>query len=89
MSIVAQFVPNQLLLGMKPLAPGVESHSLYRRHIQHAVPKGAECHARMTNVCFIGEHDLQYCNVANDGGGDCCDQEEDRGNEEEGDTDPS
>ena len=42
----------------------------------------------MTNVCFVGEHDFQDCDVADDGGRDCRDQEEDRGNEEEGDADP-
>lgn len=48
----------------------------------------AECHARMAYVRLVREHDFEDGDVADDGGGDCRDQEEDGCDEEEGHADP-
>lgn len=63
-------------------------HSLYRRHVQHAMAKCPKCHTRVTYIRFIGKHDLEDGDIANDGGGDGRNKEEDGSNEEESDADP-
>ena len=50
--------------------------------------EGAECDGGVTEDGLIGEHHLQDGNVANDGGGDGGDEEENGSDKKESDTDP-
>lgn len=63
-------------------------NSLYRRHIQHAMPECPECHTRVTNVRVVAEHYFENSNVTDDRGRDGGDEEKDRGDEQKSYTNP-
>ena len=58
------------------------------RNIEDAVAEGAEGDGGAADVRLIREGDAQEANIVDDGRTYRCDQEEDRGHEEESDADP-
>ena len=59
------------------------------RNIKSTVTEGAVGDGAMADVGLVGEFDFENCDVANDGGGDGCDEEKDRSDQEKDDADPN